>query len=81
MGHLIEGQPVSSVGISASPTRDLWSAIQPEIETPRLKHVIEVGNSTIPFSRPDEGLFVIDFLAHEYLNIRPRRSFACSSRR
>jgi cytochrome c-type biogenesis protein CcmF len=75
VGHLIEGQPVSSVGISASLTRDLWSAIQPEIETPRLKHVIEVGNKTIPFSRPDEGLFVIDFLAHEYLQHPPPAQF------
>jgi hypothetical protein len=75
VGHLIEGQPVSSVGISASLTRDVWSAISPEIETPRLKHVIEVGNKTIPFSRPDEGLFVIDFLAHEYLKHPPPAQF------
>ena len=47
---------------------------RPEIETPRLKHIIEVGNHTIPFSRPDEGLFVIDFLAHEYLKHPRRRS-------
>jgi cytochrome c-type biogenesis protein CcmF len=75
VGHLIGGQPVSSVGIEASLTRDIWSAIQPEIETPKLKHVIEVGNRTIPFSRPDEGLFVIDFLAHEYLQHPPPAQF------
>ncbi len=75
VGHLIGGQPVSSVGISASLTRDLWSAIRPEIETPRLKRIIEVGNRTIPFSRPDEGLFVIDFLAHEYLQHPPPAQF------
>ena len=75
VGHLIEGQSVSSVGISASLTRDVWSAIAPEIETPRLKRIIEVGNKTIPFSRPDEGLFVIDFLAHEYLAHPPPAQF------
>ncbi len=75
VGHLIGGTAVSSVGIDASLTRDLWSAIQPEIETPRLKRVIEVGNRTIPFSRPDEGLFVIDFLAHEYLQHPPPAQF------
>jgi hypothetical protein len=75
VGHLIGGQPVSSVGIEASLTRDIWSAIQPEIETPKLKHIIEVGNRTIPFSRPDEGLFVIDFLAHEYLAHTPPAQF------
>jgi cytochrome c-type biogenesis protein CcmF len=75
VGHLIGGQPVSSVGISASFTRDVWSAIAPEIETPRLKRIIAVGNRTIPFSRPDEGLFVIDFLAHEYLQHTPPAQF------
>ncbi|HEV3322813.1 MAG TPA: cytochrome c-type biogenesis CcmF C-terminal domain-containing protein [Solirubrobacteraceae bacterium] len=75
VGHLIGGQAVSSVGIDASLTRDIWSAIQPEIETPKLKHIIEVGNRTIPFSRPDEGLFVIDFLAHEYLQHPPPAQF------
>jgi cytochrome c-type biogenesis protein CcmF len=75
VGHLIGGQPVSNVGIDASLTRDVWSAIAPELETPRLKHIIEVGNKTIPFSRPDEGLFVIDFLAHEYLKHPPPAQF------
>jgi cytochrome c-type biogenesis protein CcmF len=75
VGHLIGGTAVSNIGIDASLTRDLWSAIQPEIETPRLKRVIEVGNRTIPFSRPDEGLFVIDFLAHEYLRHPPPAQF------
>ncbi len=75
VGHLIGGQAVSSVGIDASLTRDIWSAIQPEIETPRLKRIIEVANKTIPFSRPDEGLFAIDFLAHEYLKHPPPAQF------
>ncbi|MFI5004834.1 MAG: heme lyase CcmF/NrfE family subunit, partial [Solirubrobacterales bacterium] len=75
VGHLIGGQPVSSVGISAGLTCDLWSAIAPEIETPRLKRVIEVGNRTIPFVRPDEGLFAIDVLAHEYLKHPPPAQF------
>jgi hypothetical protein len=75
VGHLIGGQPVSNVGINASLTRDIWSAIAPELETRKLKHIIEVGNKTIPFSRPDEGLFVIDFLAHEYLKHPPPAQF------
>jgi cytochrome c-type biogenesis protein CcmF len=75
VGHLIGGQPVSSVAIDASLTRDVWSAVAPEIETPRLKRIVEVGNRTIPFSRPDEGLFVVDFLAHEYLLHPPPARF------
>jgi cytochrome c-type biogenesis protein CcmF len=75
VGHLIGGQSVSSVGISASLTRDLWSAIAPEINTPRLARIIAVGNAKIPFSRPDEGLIAIDFLAHEYLQHPPPAQF------
>jgi cytochrome c-type biogenesis protein CcmF len=75
VGHLIGGQAVSSVGIDAGLTRDIWSAIQPEIETPQLKRIVAIGNRTIPFSRPDEGLFVIDFLAHEYLKHPPPAQF------
>lgn len=75
VGHLIGGQPVSNVGIDASLTRDIWSAISPEIETPRLKRIVAVANKTIPFSRPDEGLFAIDFLAHEYLKRPPPAQF------
>jgi cytochrome c-type biogenesis protein CcmF len=75
VGHLIGGQPVSNVAIDQSVTRDVWSAIAPEIETPRLKRIVEVGNRTIPFSRPDEGLFVIDYLAHEYILHPPPARF------
>ncbi|MGH2853427.1 MAG: heme lyase CcmF/NrfE family subunit [Solirubrobacteraceae bacterium] len=75
VGHLIGGQPVSSVGISAGLTRDIWSSIAPEIETPQLRRIVAIGNKTIPFSRPDEGLFVVDFLAHEYLKHPPPAQF------
>jgi cytochrome c-type biogenesis protein CcmF len=75
VGHLIGGQAVSNIGVDASLERDIWSAIQPEIETPALKRILAVGNRTIPFSRPDEGLFVIDFFAHEYLQHPPPAQF------
>ncbi len=35
VGRLIGGQPVSHVSIDASLTRDVWSAIAPEISKPR----------------------------------------------
>ena len=75
MGHLIGGQPVSHVSMRAGLTRDIWSAIAPEIETPRLKRILAVGNHTIPFVRPDEGLFAIDVFAHEYLSHPPPAQF------
>ncbi len=75
VGHLIGGQPVSSVGINAGLTRDIWSAIAPEIETPRLKRIVAIGNEKIPMTRPDEGLIAIDVLAHEYLQHPPPAQF------
>jgi cytochrome c-type biogenesis protein CcmF len=75
VGHFIGGQPVSHVALSAGLTRDVWSAIAPDIETPQFKHIIEVANRTIPIVRPDEGLIAIAFLAHTYLQSPPPAQF------
>jgi cytochrome c-type biogenesis protein CcmF len=75
VGHLIGGNPVSHVSMDAGITRDVWSAIAPEVETPRLKHVLEVANRTIPIVRPDEGLVAIAVLAREYLKSKPAAQF------
>ncbi len=75
VGRLIGGSPVSHVSIDASLTRDLWSAIAPEIETPRLKRIVALGNAKIPMSRPDEGMFAVWVLAHEYLKHPPPAQF------
>ncbi|HEY2767498.1 MAG TPA: cytochrome c-type biogenesis CcmF C-terminal domain-containing protein, partial [Solirubrobacteraceae bacterium] len=75
VGRLIAGQPVSHISMDASLTRDVWSAIAPEIETPRLKHVVALGNRDIPMSRPDEGMIAVWALAHEYLRHPPPAQF------
>jgi cytochrome c-type biogenesis protein CcmF len=75
VGRLIGGQPVSHVAIDASLTRDVWSAIAPEIESPRLKRIVQIGNRTIPMSRPDEGMIAVWVLAHEYLRHPPPAQF------
>ncbi len=75
VGRLIGGNPVSHVSIDASLTRDLWSAVAPEIETPRLKRIVALGNAKIPMSRPDEGMFAVWVLAHEYLKHPPPAQF------
>jgi cytochrome c-type biogenesis protein CcmF len=75
VGRLIGGQPVSHVSMDASLTRDVWSAIAPEIETPQLKRVVAIGNKTIPMSRPDEGMIAVWVLAHEYLRHPPPAQF------
>ncbi len=72
VGSLIGGQPVSHVAIDGGVTRDVWSAIQPEIESPRLKQIVEAGNRTL---RPEDALFALGLLAREYLRHPPVAQF------
>ena len=75
VGHLIGGQAVSHVSMNAGLTRDVWSAIAPDISTPRLQRVMSIANRTIPYVRPDEGLIAIAVLAREYLKSPPPAQF------
>ncbi len=75
VGRLIGGQPVSHVSMNARLTRDIWSAMSPEIESARLKRIVTIGNRTIPMSRPDEGMLAVWVLAHEYLRHPPPAQF------
>ena len=63
VGHLIGGQPVSHVAIDAGVTRDVWTAIAPNIETPQLKRIVTLGNKTLPYIHPGEGMVAIAALA------------------
>jgi cytochrome c-type biogenesis protein CcmF len=75
VGHLIGGQPVSHISMSAGLTRDVWSAIAPDIETPQLKRIVAIGNAKIPYVRPDEGMVAVWLLAREYLRHPPPAQF------
>jgi cytochrome c-type biogenesis protein CcmF len=75
VGHFIGGQAVSHVSMSAGITRDVWSAIAPDISTPQLRRVIDIGNRTIPLVRPDEGLVAIAYMARAYLRNPPQAQF------
>jgi cytochrome c-type biogenesis protein CcmF len=75
VGGLIGGQPVSHVAMSAGVTRDVWSAIAPNIETPQLKRIVEIGNRTIPFAHPEEALIAVAVLARTYLQHPPPAQF------
>jgi cytochrome c-type biogenesis protein CcmF len=75
VGHLIGGQAVSHVSMDAGVTRDVWSAIAPDIDTPRLKRIVEIGNKTIPLVRPDEGVIAVAVLAREYMKSPPPAQF------
>jgi cytochrome c-type biogenesis protein CcmF len=72
VGSLIGGQPVSHVSMAAGLTRDVWSAIQPNIEAPALKRVVTIGNRTLP---PEEALVAIGYLARSYLQHPPPAQF------
>ena len=75
VGSLIGGQPVSHVAMNAGVSRDVWSAIAPNIETPQLKRIVEIGNSTIPFVRPEDALIAVAYLARSYLQHPPPAQF------
>jgi cytochrome c-type biogenesis protein CcmF len=75
VGHLIGGQAVSHVSMDAGVTRDVWSAIAPDINTPRLQRIMTIANKTIPIVRPDEGLIALAVLEREYLKAPPAARF------
>jgi cytochrome c-type biogenesis protein CcmF len=72
VGSLIGGQPVSHVSIDAGVTRDVWSAIQPDLEAPSLKRIVSVGNRTLS---SEEALVAIGYLARAYLKNPPQAQF------
>jgi cytochrome c-type biogenesis protein CcmF len=72
VGSLIGGQPVSHISVDAGITRDVWSAIQPDIEAPALKRVVTVGNKTLS---PEEAVVAIGYLARMYLKHPPQAQF------
>jgi cytochrome c-type biogenesis protein CcmF len=85
VGRLIGGQPVSHISMNTSLTRNVWSAISPEIAlgpqgelqggSPRMQRIVAIGNKTIPMSRPDEGIVAVWVLAREYLRHPPAAQF------
>jgi cytochrome c-type biogenesis protein CcmF len=85
VGRLIGGQSVSHISMNASLTRNVWSAISPEVSlgpqgelqggSPRMRQIVAIGNKTIPMSRPDEGIVAVWVLAREYLRHPPPAQF------
>jgi cytochrome c-type biogenesis protein CcmF len=58
--------------MSAGVTRDVWTAIAPNIETPALKRIVTVGNRTLP---PEAAEVAIGYLARAYLKDPPPAQF------
>jgi cytochrome c-type biogenesis protein CcmF len=72
VGSLLDGQPVSHVAMDVGLTRNVWSAIEPDIKAPQLQRIVTDGNSTLP---PEEALVAIAYLAREYLKHPPPTQF------
>jgi cytochrome c-type biogenesis protein CcmF len=75
VGHLIGGQAVSHISLDSSPTRDIWSAVEPNVDAPQLQKLLQVGNRKIPLVRPDEGLLMVALMARSYLQHPPVAQF------
>jgi cytochrome c-type biogenesis protein CcmF len=72
VGSLIGGQPVSHIAMNESLTRNVWTAIAPDIEAPALQKIIKTGNRTLP---PEDGIVALAFLARAYLHNPPPAQF------
>jgi cytochrome c-type biogenesis protein CcmF len=72
VGSLLGGQPVSHVALDVGFARNIWTAIEPDIETPTLKRIVSDGNSTLP---PEEAVVAIAYLARAYLQHPPQAQF------
>lgn len=72
VGQLIGGQPVSHISMSAGISRDVWTAIAPDISTPQLQRIVSAGNRTLP---PGDALVAIAYLARAYLSQPPPAQF------
>ncbi len=72
VGSLIGGQPVSHVSINGGITRDVWSAIQPNIEAPALKRIVDAGNRTLEAEQAPVALLV---LVRSYIQHPPPAQF------
>jgi cytochrome c-type biogenesis protein CcmF len=64
VGSLIGGQAVSQVSIKGGVTRDIWSAVAPNIEAPSLSRIITIGNRTLP---PQDAVVALAAVAKTYV--------------
>jgi len=72
VGSLIGGQPVSHIAMDAGITRDVWTAVQPDIEAPALARIVKVGDRTLP---PEDGILAVGYIAKSYLRNPPQAQF------
>ena len=72
VGRLIAGQPVSHISMDGGFTRDVWTAVAPNIATPQLQRIVAAGNRTLP---PQDAPVALAYLARAYLRAPPPAQF------
>ncbi len=72
VSSLIGGQAVSHISMDGGITRDVWTAIAPNIETPALKRIVAAGNAKLP---PEDAAIALIYLARSYLHEPPPAQF------
>jgi len=72
VGSLIGGQPVSHISMDGGITRDVWSAVEPNIEAPELQRIVKLGNKTLP---SEDAAVALLYVARAYLKHPPTAQF------
>jgi cytochrome c-type biogenesis protein CcmF len=82
VGSLIGGQAVSHVGLDAGLRRDLWSAVQPNLQAPLLQRAMSTLNAAVtkvdaqrPAAAASSGLVALALFARAYLHSSPALQF------
>jgi len=72
---LIGGQAVSHVAISSGFGGDFWSAVEPNIHTPRLTEILERANRIVSPTNATQAVIALAVLLREYLRNPPPAQF------
>jgi cytochrome c-type biogenesis protein CcmF len=73
VGSLIGGETTAHVGLQAGLRRDIWTAIQPNIDP--LQPLITKGNAVVPPSHPEYAFLVLAAIGEHYVRSSPTASF------
>jgi cytochrome c-type biogenesis protein CcmF len=73
VGSLIGGETTAHVGLQAGLRRDIWTAIQPNIDP--LQPLITKGNAVVPPSHPEYAFLVLAAIGEHYVRSSPAASF------
>jgi cytochrome c-type biogenesis protein CcmF len=73
IGRFFNGDSTSELGLRASPTRDIWTAAQPDLTA--VEPIIKDANRRFPNASPQLEGFVVATVVHRYLQSRPVADF------